>query len=243
MRKFNLSFFVLTVFAFAVVSVQAEQVKQSQSGICHDSSSPYYFKTKNFKPFLTIEECLADNGRLPKGVSKADITIEVSDLRSQEYDRDYFEHWIDDDGDCLNTRHELLSELSTSTIDHGNNKCTVDRGRWYDPYTNKYFFNARQLDVDHIVPLYWAWHRGANEWSPERRRAFSNDPGNLIPVEASVNREKGAKSPLEWLPPNSEYHCQYVTRWKIVIKKYQLELSESERTAFDLLYDEKCGRS
>ena len=41
-------------------------VKKSSSGICHDKKSQYYSKTKNFKSFKTMKECLDSGGRLPK---------------------------------------------------------------------------------------------------------------------------------------------------------------------------------
>lgn len=44
----------------------APLVKKSSSGICHDSSSPYYGRTTNFTAYKTIEECLDSGGRRPK---------------------------------------------------------------------------------------------------------------------------------------------------------------------------------
>jgi len=41
-------------------------IKKSTSGICHDKKSSYYEKTKKFKPFKTMKECLDSGGRLPK---------------------------------------------------------------------------------------------------------------------------------------------------------------------------------
>jgi len=41
-------------------------VKKSRSGICHDNSSRWYRRTKNFSPFQTVQECLESGGRLPK---------------------------------------------------------------------------------------------------------------------------------------------------------------------------------
>jgi hypothetical protein len=41
-------------------------IKKSNSGICHDKKSQYYSKTKNFKPFKTMKECLDSGGRLLK---------------------------------------------------------------------------------------------------------------------------------------------------------------------------------
>lgn len=41
-------------------------VKLSKSGICHDEESSYYHRTKHFRAFNTIAECLATGARLPK---------------------------------------------------------------------------------------------------------------------------------------------------------------------------------
>jgi hypothetical protein len=41
-------------------------VKKSDSGICHDSSSPSYGNTKKFTPFNSMEECLKSGGTAPK---------------------------------------------------------------------------------------------------------------------------------------------------------------------------------
>ena len=44
--------------------------------------------------------------------------------------------------------------------------------------------SARRLDVDHVVPLAWAWNAGAWRWTPERRREFANDPASLAVEQA-----------------------------------------------------------
>ncbi|WP_236079024.1 HNH endonuclease family protein [Marinobacter nauticus] len=48
--------------------------------------------------------------------------------------------------------------------------------------------NAAEVDIDHVVPLNWAWGHGASSWPRQKREKFANDPVNLIPVEASLNR-------------------------------------------------------
>lgn len=45
---------------------EAEVVKMSQSGVCHDTSSRHYTRVKNFKPYDSIQACLDDGGRIPK---------------------------------------------------------------------------------------------------------------------------------------------------------------------------------
>ena len=47
-----------------------------------------------------------------------------------KYKRSYFGGWADSDGDCQNTRHELLQELSTSIMSFTNNTCCVLTGKW-----------------------------------------------------------------------------------------------------------------
>ena len=44
----------------------AEVVKKSDSGICHDKTSPHYEKTKNFTPFKSMDDCVKSGGKPPK---------------------------------------------------------------------------------------------------------------------------------------------------------------------------------
>ena len=235
---------VTTALLVFSLPVQADLVKKSRSGICHDSSSSSYNKTKNFTSYDTLNECLESGGRLPKSykVPASKKPVQSHDS-SPGYDRDKFgKGWDDTDGDCLNTRHELLLAQSTSTIDRGKNRCTIDRGRWLDPYTGKTFYSARDVDIDHLVPLKWAWDHGADKWSDQKREQIANDEMNLFAVQASVNRQKGAKGPLEWMPPAQSFHCQYVSRFLRVVTKYGLELSPEEKRGFETLRQKSCGK-
>ena len=224
--------------------VQAELIKKSKSGICHDTSSSYYERTKTFTPYANLQECLDSGGRLPKGAKATNTSTSNSSYSNtsgtRKYQRSYFGDWIDEDKDCQNTRHELLTKLSTGTIDTGSNKCSVSKGRWLDPYTGQTFYDARDLDIDHLVPLHWAWYHGADKWSKEKRVKFANDEVNLFAVKASVNREKGALSPLEWLPPAQSFHCQYVLRFQRVMKIYGLEFTDKEGRDYETLKSEVC---
>lgn len=88
-------------------------------------------------------------------------------------------------------------------------------------YSGEVIFDASKIDIDHIVPLKWAWDHGASEWSREKRKQFANDPINLVAVEARLNRQKGAKGLDEWLPPKNVE--QYKARFKRVLVKYGLK--------------------
>ncbi|MFN8369060.1 MAG: HNH endonuclease family protein [Bacteriovoracaceae bacterium] len=95
-------------------------------------------------------------------------------------------------------------------------------GEWHDPYSRQVFTHASDLDIDHIVTLKSSYYMGAQYWTPNEREAFANDPDNLIPVWKKLNREKGAKGPDEWLPPNLEFQCEYLKKWIAIRNKYKL---------------------
>lgn len=64
LKFITLIYFFLSINLFAQAA--SDIVKKSTSGICHDKNSQYYAKTKNFKPYKTMKECLNSGGRLPK---------------------------------------------------------------------------------------------------------------------------------------------------------------------------------
>ena len=73
---------------------------------------------------------------------------------SNTYNRDQFGPWIDADGDCQNTRHEVLIEESRVPVTFKTSRqCIVISGEWHDPYTGRVFTDPSMLDVDHVVPL------------------------------------------------------------------------------------------
>ena len=233
---------VSAAFLFSVTPAtayaQTPSVKMSNSKICHDTSSPYYERTKNFKAYGSITACLDAGGRLPKGQVAPSVRRSSEFSSSSEYSRSAFSGWIDEDGDCLNTRHELLLELSTGPTTKSSDGCRVVRGKWNDPYSGSVFFDSSKMDIDHLVPLAWAWRNGASSWSESERDRFANDPINLFAVSASLNRSKGAQGPDSWLPPNEKFHCQYVTRFYRVLLKY--EFPEAVRSHAKSHVNSKC---
>ena len=83
----------------------------------------------------------------------------------------------------------------------------MPQGRWLDPYTGKVFFEASDVDIDHLVPLKWAWDHGANTWKQSKREQFANDPVNSFAVEARVNRQKGSRGRGLTLLPAQHRYC------------------------------------
>ena len=160
-----------------------------------------------------------------------------------KYKRSEFGNWQDFDGDCQNTRHELLQKLSTSTYTLTDNTCRVLTGRWLDPYTNKVFTQSKDVDIDHLVPLSYAWKHGAFNWANEKRIKFANDARNLFAVQSSVNRDKSDSGPLKWLPPNVNFRCEYLLRFERIMTIYDLKMTVTEADGARELQWQYCGRS
>lgn len=174
-------------------------------------------------------------GRLSRwAVLVAALVAAVAGLRQSEvfypvdepFERELYRHWTDDDGDCRNTRQEVLISESLDPPKLSPDGCRVVSGRWYDPFTGATFTNPSALDVDHRVPLSEAHRSGAHRWNAARRAAYANDlshPDSLIAVDRSANRSKGDGDPLSWMPPDYGYWCPYAARWRATKQRWELQ--------------------
>ena len=152
-------------------------MKKSRSGICHTPQSPYYARTTNYQSFDSLE--LPPKQRAsPKGPDwrsqTASALIVAGGNRQsnslEQYDRSRFGGWVDADGDCLDTRQELLVEKASGSVEISG--CRVIRGNWSWSYSGAPLACPADIDVDHLIPLKWAWDRGANRW--DRRRLLNS---------------------------------------------------------------------
>lgn len=144
------------------------------------------------------------------------------------YDRDLFEHWVDADDDCQDTREEVLLAESEVPI----SGCTVTTGEWFSWYDGETWTQASDVDIDHMVALKEAWDSGAREWDDDTRELYANDlgdPRSLVGVTDNVNQSKGDRDVAEWLPELSV--CQYVRHWVVVKLRWRLAVDPAERAA------------
>ena len=152
------------------------------------------------------------------------------------YQRSAFPHW--QVRSCRAANHDALARWASSPVQwRTERECRIENetGEWVGLYGGDTFDHYRELDVDHVVPLAFAWNAGAWQWSRDRRREFANDPQNLIPVSSRLNRQKGAKGPLEWLPPRTEFQCEYTLRFVYIMSKYDLSISYDLNQLMDSL--------
>lgn len=148
------------------------------------------------------------------------------------YDRTLYKHWIDEDGNCRDTRAEVLIRDASGRVTFDDDReCKVKSGKWKDPYTGAVFTEAKKLDVDHLVPLKNAHESGAWAWSPKKKQEYANymkTRYHLLAVSLSENRKKGDKGPDKYIPPMTAYRCEYVKNWAQIKEDWELEMTEDE---------------
>jgi hypothetical protein len=130
------------------------------------------------------------------------------------------------------SRNDVLA-AQLQDVDKGTSRCVVQAGTLDDPYTGARiaFRKARADDVqiDHVVPLAYAWDMGASVWTLDQRMAFANDEAaNLLAVSKAANQAKGDKGPATWTPSNVSYRCQYAIRWVSVVSTYGLAVTDAD---------------
>ncbi|MFD4258497.1 HNH endonuclease family protein [Streptomyces sp. NPDC058534] len=158
------------------------------------------------------------------------------------YDRDEFGYaWMDTaDGVPLarngcDTRNDSLKLHGQDVRFRAGSDCVVVSMDLYDPYTGKNIAwkksKATEVQIDHVVPLSYAWQMGAARWSKEKRQRLANDVLNLLPVSGSTNSAKRDSGPASWLPPNKVIRCSYAVRFAQVAAKYELAVTAPDREA------------
>ena len=158
------------------------------------------------------------------------VGLRIEPERDGGYDRDLFADWYDADRDGCNTRKEVLIAESLDPVQIGAS-CSISGGRWFSIYDNVETTDSSKFDIDHMVPLSEAWDSGAWNWNADQRKYFANDldqPFFLIAVTASSNRSKSDRDPAEWMPPNANYHCEYVRIWIEIKRAWDLSVDQAE---------------
>ena len=169
------------------------------------------------------------------------IAVVPTRVRGEDYRRTAFgQAWDDDNGapgggNRCDTRNDILNRDLVDKTYVGTKRCpqAVATGTLRDPYTNVTvgFVRGNQVgasvQIDHIVPLAFAWDMGARDWTDQMRKRFANDPANLLAVAGKANQDKGDLPPGEWMPPNTAFRCQYAVQFIAVLRGYRLPIDEA----------------
>lgn len=214
-----------------------EEQKEYQSESSYTTTSPFYNageKIRETKDTI-VETVTGEKAQELYGVIKEkgqeafkdfrdgynNATPEYPKNNTSVYKRDFFGHgWAKVNG--CDTRNIILQRDLHNVI--MKDSCIVLSGDLHDPYTgeNIHFNRGKSnVDIDHIVPLKWAWEHGASQWSETTREKFANDPQNLVAVHSSENRAKSDKSPNEWKPQYKP--CEYTQKFVEISQEYGLD--------------------
>lgn len=238
----------------AVNSAQAHRGGQKNSGPfkgCHNDRkvgefhchSKSQFAGQKWASEADAQRWLQMNGRRSKSGKTSKRTSTVPEYMQGErkgvkkYRRSEWGPWADTDGDCLNTRHEILKERSRAAVAMARNNCRVTVGQWEDFYYGDVLTDASQIEIDHIVPVAHAHYHGGANWSRARKRKFYNDPENLAITSSKANQAKGANDFTTWSPAKKQYACKFARRWFKIKEKYALQITQRERDYWQIM---KC---
>ena len=170
--------------------------------------------------------------------AKLDRLAVINGTTGHDYDRQMFgQTWADVDRNGCDTRNDILRrDLDHVRIKAGTHGCKVLSGILSDPYSGAVvqFTSGPEtswdVQIDHVVPLAWAWRHGADDWTTQRRTEFANDPQNLLATTAEVNMSKSDSGPSEWLPNSAAEKCDYASTYIDVLTAWDLAINGDDRT-------------
>ncbi|MDT5325115.1 MAG: hypothetical protein QOF25_2267 [Mycobacterium sp.] len=180
---------------------------------------------------------VADVPTVAPGVDVLSGVAEVpARIRGHDYRRAAFgESWTDDNDapgghNGCDTRNDILDRDLVDKTYVATSRCpnAVATGLLHDPYTSETVALVRgnrtgaAVQIDHLVPLAYAWDQGARNWTDEMRVRFGNDPANLLAVDGPINEDKSDGEPAVWMPPNRAFWCQYAVQFAAVLRGYGL---------------------
>jgi len=171
----------------------------------------------------------------------AGVSVVPGRIRGNDYRRAAFGRAWDDDTSApggrngCDTRNDILGRDLVDIATVVTKRCAraVASGTLRDPYTNATVSFVRgnrvgaSVQIDHIVPLAFAWDMGARDWPDSLRARFANDPANLLAVAGQANQDKGDLPPGQWMPPNTAFWCQYAVAFIEVLRGYRLPVDKA----------------
>jgi hypothetical protein len=161
-------------------------------------------------------------------VAHADTDLTVTPhVKRDDYRRAAFGVGWPKDANGCSVRDDILARDLTVTEKKG---CQVVAGTLNDPYTGQVIRFHRgaktgaAVQIDHVVPLSYAWDMGAWAWTDAQRATFYADPNELLAVSGKANDDKGDKPPGEWMPPDRAMWCPYDRMFVAVLRTYHLSI-------------------
>jgi len=158
------------------------------------------------------------------------------------YDRkSQYGTWVRDPRDqtCYNTRAKVLIRSSSVPVTFsGGRGCTVKTGQWHDPYSDRQYSDAADLQIDHVVPLKNSYISGGWKWDQQKKCLYANFLSNdfhLLAVDGGENMRKSDRTPEQFMPSNRAYACEYLSIWLKIKLIWNLAMTPSEANAISQL--------
>ena len=144
------------------------------------------------------------------------------------YRRDDWGDWDYDPATKCNTRERVLARDGRGLdVDSQCRPRCPGGDCWTSPYDGIALDDAKDLQIDHVVPLAEANRSGARKWSKAQRERFYNDMDNLVAVSAKSNQSKGDDDPGRWRPVRDNW-CDYATKYVTIKVRYKLHVDQAE---------------
>jgi len=147
----------------------------------------------------------------------------------------------------MTIRHQILAARAMGKFilyDNGSSKKVV-LGTWRDEMTGLVYRAEnpfRLLEIDHLIPLKWAWDHGAENWDYAKRNKFANDRRFLLITAKSVNGSKSEKGADLYLPINRDLACTYLVKFQEGVMEYDLKPTASESTLMNIYEKDVCRK-
>lgn len=163
-----------------------------------------------------------------QGAATTATTDSVDVSSTSVFDEKDWEHWIDADGDCQDTRQEVLISSSEVPVEFQTaRQCKVASGRWTCPYTGQTFTDPKLLSVAPLVSIASAHTAGGHSWDADKRKNYANrvEGRHLVAISQRAEVSKALQGPERWLPPIAT--CQYLLDWISIAIQWQLKVDQS----------------
>ena len=100
------------------------------------------------------------------------------------YSRDDWRHWTDEDGDCQDTRNEvLLAESLADVAYRPDRRCRVASGQWFAPYSG----TVLTVPASSMLIIWFPWptHIAAEPGNGRRNESGCTPTTWMIPITSS----------------------------------------------------------
>jgi len=138
--------------------------------------------------------------------------------------------WQDYDGDCQNTRAEVLISRSLSQVEFSrSDNCYVKAGKWIDYYTGKVYTNAKDVQIDHLISLHQHYKAVGSTLTHAQRVEYANNPTHLVIANSTLNMSKSDKDLSEFiLRVSPQNKCKYIKDYTRIADANNIKLDISD---------------